>query len=362
MGNTEKTERQLARAARWGKRDVKWSPYAYISPFYIAFAVVGMFPLLFMAYIATRKWNIVSGNGGLAVCGLTCGSSGNTPSWLGNFAWALHQQAFWVALRNTFGIFLFSSVPQIILALFIAYMLSANLRAKTFWRMGVLFPYVIAPIFAAIIFSQIFNDQMGLINTALHVIGIQPIGWHSVPVPSWIAIACIVNFRWVGYNALIFLAAMQAVPNDLYEAAEVDGASRMRQLFQVTIPQLRPTLVFVIITSTIGGLQIFDEPQMFSPSSSYGGTNRQFLTITQFLWDQGFNHNTNAGSLGRAAAVAWMLFLIIVALAAINFFVTSRISSADDRRARKQKALHRDELLETPVIKMAPATVKGDES
>jgi len=366
MSNAALTQRQLARRARWGRRDVKWSPYVYISPFFIAFAVVGLFPLLYTAYIATRWWNNTRGDLGLAVCGQTCGATGSVPSWYANFAWVLHQQQFWVALRNTFGIFLLSSVPQIILALFIAYMLSANLRAKTFWRMGVLFPYVIAPIFASIIFSQIFNDQMGLINTVLQSIGIHPIGWHSVPFPSWFAISCIVNFRWVGYNALIFLAAMQAVPAELYEAAEVDGASRIRQLFQVTIPQLRPTLIFVIITSTIGGLQIFDEPQMFSQGgSAYGGTSNQFLTLTQFLWKTGFvsNASLNGGpspNMGRAAAIAWLLFLVIIVIAAINFWITGHVSASENRKDRRSRALK--DTSEVPVIRMAPTTGTSKEA
>jgi len=331
-----RAEQRLARRARWGRRDVKWSPYVYISPFYIAFGIVGLFPLLYTAFIATRMWNNVGGDKGLAVCGATCGATGTDPSWFGNFAWVLHQPDFWVALRNTFAIFVLSSVPQIICALFIAYMLSKNLRAKTFWRMGVLLPYVVAPMAAGIIFSQIFSDRMGIINTIIQAMGLPMIGWHAHPFASWVAIAMIVNFRWTGYNSLILLAAMQAVPSELYEAAEVDGASGMRQFLQVTIPQLRPTLIFVIITSTIGGLQIFDEPQMFSESSSYGGTNRQFLTVTQFLWKTGFV-STNQSNMGRAAAIAWVLFLIIVLIAVLNFWLTQHIATADAPKLPKRR-------------------------
>lgn len=334
--SADRAEARLRRRARLSKLDVKASPYLYISPFYIVFAVVGLFPLLYTAYIATRKWGSMAGNAGLAVCGATCGDT-DSPTWFANFNWVLHQPDFWVALRNTFAIFLISTVPQIIIALFIAYLLDSNLRAKTFWRMGVLLPYVIAPMAAGIIFSQIFSDQMGIINSLLHMIGIPNIPWHGNPLASWIAIAGIVNFRWTGYNALILLAAMQAIPRDLFEAAEVDGASRWRQFISISVPQLRPTLIFVIITSTIGGLQIFDEPQMFSPASSYGGTDRQFLTVTQFLWRTGFM-STNASNMGRAAAIAWLLFLVIVVIAIINFLLTSRISTSDAPGATRAEA------------------------
>ena len=149
------------------------------------------------------------------------------------------------------------------MALVIAALLDANLRAKTFWRMGVLVPYVVAPVAVALIFGQMFADQSGLINQLLRDLGIPAVHWHAAVLPSHIAIATMVNFRWTGYNTLVLLAAMQAIPRDLYEAALIDGANRVRQFFSVTIPMLRPAIIFVIITSTIGGLQIFDEPRMF---------------------------------------------------------------------------------------------------
>lgn len=332
-----RVERRLLARGRRGKLDVKISPYAYTAPFFILFAITGLFPLIYTAWIATRKWSTLSGDGGVAVCGAICGST--HASWLGNFQWVLHQHEFWIALRNTFSIFLISSIPQIIAALFLAFILDANLRARTFWRMGVLLPYVVAPSAAGIIFSQIFSDDQGLINTALTTIGIPAIHWHSTVLASHIAIASIVNFRWTGYNTLILLAAMQAIPRDLFEAAVIDGAGRLRQFFSVTIPMIRPTLIFVIITATIGGLQIFDEPQMFTVGTSgYGGNNGEFLTMTLYLWRLGFVQATpGQPNMGRAAAVAWLLFLVIVVFALLNFFLTRRISSAGGAPAKKTK-------------------------
>ncbi|MCL2316818.1 MAG: sugar ABC transporter permease [Actinomycetia bacterium] len=328
IGSDPKREARLRRSARWHKIDRRVSPYLYISPFYLMFALVGLFPLVFMAYISTRQWNVAMGDQGVAVCGLTCPSIGNAPAWYANFLWVLHQPDFWTALRNTCAIFLISTIPQLILALAIAYVLSAKLRGATFWRMGVLLPYVLAPMALAIIFSQVFSDNLGLANTVLSALHLPTVAWHTKPLAAWIAIAVIVNIRWTGYNALILLAAMLAVPSELIEAAEVDGASPIRQLLFITIPQLRPTLVFVIITSTIGGLQIFDEPQMFSPSSNFGGSSQQYLTITQFLWRTGFMSQNNAG-LGRAAAMGWLLFLLVIVLVILNFALTRRIAGPD---------------------------------
>lgn len=312
--------RRVAFSQKRGKWDVKLSPYLYISPFFILFAITGLFPLLYTAYVSLFEWGLLKGKG--EFIGLQ------------NFSDVLQQPNFWKALRNTFSIFLLSSVPQVVLAITLAAVLSANLRAKTFWRMGVLLPYVVAPVAVGLIFGKLFADESGLINAVLANIGLDPVRWHVDVLPSHFAIATMVNFRWTGYNTLIFLAAMQAIPRELYEAAIIDGAGRLRQFFSITIPQLRPTLIFVIITSTIGGLQIFDEPRMFNALGD-GGSSRQWLTVTMYIFDLGWG---NQKSFGRASAVALLLFLVIVAIGLINFLITSKIATSGDVKVKKTKS------------------------
>ncbi len=299
---------------RLSRLDVRLSPYLYISPFFILFAVVGLYPLLYTAFVSLHDWHLIGGQGDFVG--------------LKNYVDVLAQQRFGRALGNTFSIFLLSSVPQVIAAIAIAALLDANLRAKTFWRMGVLLPYVVAPVAVSLIFSKLFADQSGLVNTLLATIGIDPIGFHSDRLASHLAIATMVNFRWTGYNTLIFLAAMQAVPRDLYEAAIVDGASRWRQFWSVTVPMLRATIIFVVITSTIGGLQIFDEPRMYD-TLGLGGADRQWMTMTMYLYELGWGAQK---SFGRAAAVAWILFGIIIVIGMVNFLLTQRIASGDAPR------------------------------
>ena len=226
-----------------------------------------------------------------------------------------------------------ASIPQGLRGVVLAAGLNANLRAKTFWRMGVLLPDVVAPVAVGLIFSKMFADQSGMINTLLGNVGIDPIRWHADVLSSHVAIASMVNFRWTGYTTLILLAAMQAVPTDLYEAAVIDGASRMRQLFSVTIPMLRPTIIFVVITSTIGGLQIFDEPRMYDQFGQ-GGADRQWMTVTMYLYELGWGAQK---SFGRAAAVAWILFVIIIAIGLVNFAITRRIASAGSVAGRGKR-------------------------
>ena len=291
------------RLSRW---DVKLSPYLYISPFFLLFLVVGLVPLGYTAYVSVHEWNLLGGKGEFVG--------------LGNYRDVLGDRYFWKALQNTVSIFVLSSVPQVVTALAIAALLDANLRGRTWWRMGVLIPFVVAPVAAALIFGNLFGDRYGLINEGLRAVGLEPIRWHIDRLASHVAIATMVNWRWTGYNALIFLAAMQAIPRDVYEAAAIDGASKLRQFFSVTLPMLRPTLIFVVITSTIGGLQIFAEPRMFD-AAGLGGSDRQYQTITMYLWELGWR----VRNLGTASAVAWLLFGLIVLVALVNLLVLRRL-------------------------------------
>lgn len=308
MNTVESPSRRAAWRSRRNRWDVTLSPYAYISPFFILFGLVGLFPLAYTAWVSLHEWSLLGGGGDFVG--------------LQNFADVLTRPGFWIALRNTVSIFLLSSVPQVIIALVLAAVLDRNLRAKTFWRMGVLLPYVVAPVAVVLIFNDLFGDRYGLVNTALQTIGLPAIGWHVDVIPSHIAIATMVNFRWTGYNTLVLLAAMQAIPRDYYEAAVLDGASRLRVFLSVTLPLLRPTLIFVIVTATIGGLQIFDEPRLFD-QLGLGGPDKQWQTLTMYIWELGWQQR----NFGRASAVAWLLFLIIVAAGIVNFALSRRIST-----------------------------------
>lgn len=310
------------RLSRW---DVKFSPYLYVSPFFIMFALVGLFPIAYTAVISFMDWDLVRRSGEFVG--------------FDQYVWILTQPHFWTALRNTISIFLLSAVPQLILALFIAAMLDRNIRAKTFWRMSVLVPYVVAPVAVGLIFNVVFADQFGLVNGALRDWFGPEAGlpWHKDPFWSHVAIATMVNYRWTGYNALILLAGMQAIPRDYYEAATVDGAGAFRQFFSITLPSLRPTFIFVIITATIGGLQIFDEPRVFDQFGR-GGAGQQWLTITLYLYDIGWGQ----WNFGRAAAMAWILFLIILLIGLVNLAVTRSLLANEGHRAPKRSRRNKE--------------------
>nr|MDT0666912.1 sugar ABC transporter permease [Micromonospora sp. DSM 115978] len=154
------------------------------------------------------------------------------------------------------------------------------------------------------------------INWSLGLVAVDPFNWQAGDWSSKFAIAVMVIWRWTGYNALIYLAAMQAIPKEHFEAAAMDGAGTWRQLWHVTLPALRPTIAFTALISVIGAMQLFTEPLLFdaSPGSVSGGSGRQFQTLTLLLYEESFR----LGNLGYGASVAWMLFLIIVLLAAVG--------------------------------------------
>jgi cellobiose transport system permease protein len=150
----------------------------------------------------------------------------------------------------------------------------------------------------------------------------EPLNWRAEKWSSWIAIATMVNWKWIGYNALLYLSAMQAIPRDVYEAAAVDGAGPQRQLWQITVPMIQPVVIFTVVLSTIGGLQLFNEPMLFdeNPALARGGSDHQWQTMAQLIYEVGWRDL----NLGYAAAMSWALFLIILVVAAINALLTRR--------------------------------------
>ena len=303
------------RDERRHRRRIRLTPYLYVSPFFILFALVGVFPLVYSGYLSLFDWNRLAYQRGDFIG-------------LENYTWLFRDPVFWRSLVNTLSIFIMTAVPQVVIALCVAALLDNRLRCSTLWRMSVLLPFVVAPAAVALIFGSLFADTYGVINAALKGIGLEPIRWHVDRWWSHFAISTMVNWRWTGYNTLIFLAAMQAVPRELYEAASIDGAGKVKQFISVTIPMIRSTMIFVIVTCTIGAMQIFAEPRLFDDSPQReGGADRQYMTTVLYIYVKGIEDQF----YGRASAAAWVLFLIIIALAALNFAVVRLITRRSQR-------------------------------
>lgn len=289
------------------KLDTKASPYLFIAPFFVIFAIFGLFPLGYTAWVSLHDWDL-AGQG--AFVGL------------GNYTVLFGDPDFWNAVINTLGMLVIATVPQLLLALVIASLLNWGLRGLTFYRMGVLAPIVTSVAAVGIVFSQIFDRDAGLVNGLIGLVGADPVDWQADKWSSWLAISTMVNWRWTGYNALIYLAAMQAVPRDLYEAAEIDGASGSRQFWSITVPMIRPAIVFTVIVATIGGMQLFTEPLIFGQGSNAitGGSLRQFQTVSMYMFEKAFRDF----DYGYGSAVAWMIFLLIMIVTLVNFLLTRK--------------------------------------
>ncbi|GAA0363583.1 sugar ABC transporter permease [Actinoallomurus spadix] len=298
---------RLTLRQRLSHLDTKVSPYVYVLPFFVVFLIIGFYPMAYSGYLSFFSWPRFGVTHGPGV------------GWA-NYSHVLHDPVFRKALVNTFGIFLISSIPQIIIATIVAALLDNELRGRTWWRMSVLLPFVVAPAATALIFGSLFADRSGLVNDALHGLGLSGVNWHSNRPASWLAIATMVNWRWTGYNALILLAAMRAIPGELYEAASIDGAGRVRQFLSITVPGIRPTLLFVIITSTIGGLHIFTEPRLFDTNLQHqGGANYEYQTLTMYVFNTA---NSATNPYPRAAAATWIEVLLIIAVSLGSFLLT----------------------------------------
>ena len=284
--------------------------YAYVAPFFVVFAAFSVYPWLDTAWVSLHDVSL---------------TTYDKQTWVGlhNYRNLFTNDFFWNAFRNTITIGIISTVPQLCMALGIAHLLNYRLRGRTFFRVAMLMPYATSLAAATVIFVELFGYDYGLINWVVHdLLHLPRIDWQNSKWPSQVAVSAIVTWRWTGYNALIYLAGMQAIDQGLYEAAALDGASRWQQFRYVTLPGLRPTILFTIVVSTIGATQLFGEPLLYSPiHQPDGGTSGYYQTLGLLMYQQGWTYD----HLGLASATAWTMFVIIVFAVAVNIWLTRRI-------------------------------------
>ncbi|WAU80414.1 sugar ABC transporter permease [Streptomyces sp. Qhu-G9] len=323
--DAERSERADGRGAGTGTPSGRWRrhlpPYLAISPYYLLFAVFGAFPVVFSLYLSFQDWD---GIGDMRFVGLQ------------QYEWLLRDSVFWHSILNTFQIWFLSTVPMLFLALVLAFLLHSQVRYASAWRVAYFIPNVTSMVAMTIVFGSVFA-QAGLANSMLKAVGVEDgVGWLSSSLGIKSAISIMIIWRWVGYNALIFLAGLQAIPTELFEAARVDGANSRQTLFRVVVPQLRPVILFAVITSTINGLQIFTESQVLFYSDdpgTTGGPGQEGMTIVLYLWQKSFNDL----QFGYGAAMGWLLFAIIGLFAVINW----RLVSGSDRDGRRGISLRK---------------------
>ncbi|GAF11284.1 N-acetyl-D-glucosamine ABC transport system, permease protein 1 [Bacillus sp. JCM 19046] len=279
----------------WKKRTL----YLFISPFFILFAVFGIFPIVYSLYLSFHSW---TGLGEMTFVGLS------------QFQYLLGDSGFWQAVGNTFAIWFLSSIPMLFFALVIAFLLNLpSLKGRSAYQTMFFVTNVTSIVAVAIIFETIFSNQYGLMNYLFSLIGIAPLEWMNSSFLIKVVIVSMVVWRFVGYNAIIYLAGLQSIPKTLYEAAIIDGATRAQIFFRITVPLLRPIILFTVIMTTIGSMQIFTEPQILLGNS--GGVGGSGMTMTLYMYNEGFLNS----QFGYASAVSWAMFVIIAVFSLINW-------------------------------------------
>lgn len=294
----------------------KWAPYVFISPFFILFGTFGLFPLIFSIYLAFQYWDPASGLAAM--------------EWVGwdNFVYTLTDEWFLKSLYNTVWITVVSSVPMQLVALPLAFFLHTSFGKLRNLFTGIYFlPFITSTVAVTLVFNSMFSRDFGVFNSILTTLGQLPIlnlifpeqniDWFDQEHLRW-TLAFLVWWRFTGWITVLYLAALQTIPKELYEAAVMDGASKWQQFWHITVPMVKPMLYFTISMNIIFGLQIFEEPFIMVGTS--GGVGQMGKTAAMHMYATAFVDS----DFGTASAIAWLLFVFIAVIALVNNRIFAR--------------------------------------
>ena len=273
--------------------------YLFVSPFFILFIIFGLYPLLFSLFLSFHKWD---------------GMSDSVFIGLENFRSLFVDEAFYIALWNTLVIGLLYIPPMFILAFLFASILNARqLRFQSFFRMAVFFPCITPMVVIAIVFSLLYSTESGLLNYLLNIFSamlpfgpIPPIPWVESESWSKIAVSILLVWRWTGYNMILMLAGLQGISQEYYEAATIDGATRYQKMRHITLPLLRPTLVYCTIMSLIGTVYMFEESFVLTK----GGPGMSSTNFGVYLFNVAFTDFRFGYASSAAYIVAMAVFIL----------------------------------------------------
>lgn len=289
------------------KKKISW-PFVFIAPFFIIYGIFNLFPILFSFYISLTKWQ---GFGPMEFIGLD------------NYVALLQDKAFYRSVLNSFVIVLEAMIPIQLLGLILALLINYGIVriGKSYIRNAMFLPYITAPIAIGLIFATLFDQNFGAVNIFLKNIGLigENIDWLHTAALSKPLVALVTVWRYVGYTAVIYLAGLQSISRDVYEAAKVDGASTMKAIIHVIIPLLKPILIFQVTNGIIGCLRIFEEPFMLFGDYK-GGVDSAAQTMNMKFLDTAFK----AGQSGYGAATGYLMFVIIMIFTMIYFRIINR--------------------------------------
>lgn len=281
--------------------------YASIAPFFVIFLAFSIFPVAFSFYLGLSDWDGFS-----------------DPHFVGlaNYARALGDPVFQKAIWNTLYLWFWSTLFTVGLALALAVLVNEYVAGgRTYFRLVFLLPLLVAPAIAAIILRVFFTSNGGVVNMMIGAAQGQPSYFNWLASEFWIKplVVLLVVWRWTGWHMVIFLAGLQSIPRDIYEAARMEGVSRWAIFSRITLPLLMPSIAFSIVMATLGGLQMFDEPYVLTQGQ--GGTNDATTTLGMYLYATAFMQF----DFGLGAAVSWYLFAAVVAFTLLSRVVNRRL-------------------------------------
>lgn len=265
------------------------SALLFLSPTLVVFGAFILFPVFFSFYLSFQKWNMFGGS--------------STYVGLDNYIALFKNPDFWLVLKNT-AIYTFATVPlNMIFSLLIAYALNKKIIGKKLLRTLLFAPVVISPVAAAVIWRWLYDPNFGLINYFLGFLGVPSINWLNDPSAAMFALIIMGVWKTFGINMILFSAGLQAIPENYYEAALIDGAGPWARFWNVTIPMLAPTLFFIMVMSMIGSFQVFDLVYVLTSGGPLGATK----VLVFYIYEYAFKYF----QMGYASAASYVLFAIL---------------------------------------------------
>ncbi len=293
----------------------KSTPYLFMAPYFILFILFSLLPILFTLYMSFNEWD---GYTDIKYVGV------------GNYVRMLENGDFLLSLKNTAIIMLMLIPIQLVLAIIIAYMINSKLVVhKEIFKTAIFAPYLTIPIAAGLLWAFFFDGTAGTINyflQGLHIIE-EPVEWLADPFLAKVVVAAIMLWRYLGYSVLFFMAGFVSIPEELFEAARVDGARAWHNFWNISLPMIKPITIYMVITSMIGGFQTFDEPNIIYTQGNYqtgpysGGPDQGVLTMVMLLGRGAFQLR----QYGYGSAVAFGMFAVIAVFSFLSLkFMTGR--------------------------------------
>ncbi len=273
----------------------KLLPYLLVSPYLLFVLVFVLFPVFFCFFLTFQKWNIIAP---MHFIGLD------------NYSRLVHDRLFWKAIYNTLKFLLLHIPLQLVVSLFLAYLLNQKMRAAAFFRASFFMPVIVSGVVVTILWQQLLGLDAGLVNRAFTSLGMNKVGWLVNPDVAIYSIAVMATWKNVGLYVILFLVGLQTVPAQYYEAAKMEGATRWQQFYHITLPMINPTIFMVVILSTIGGFNLFIEPYIMTG----GGPLNTTLSAVLYIYKQAFQYY----NMGYSATLGFFYAIMIMSVVVLQ--------------------------------------------